>query len=246
MPTQYKKIEVQLYEQAFGSQAAPLITDSGGKLVVVANGGAAEQAIYDATGAVASNPVSMTYGKATFYVIDTVASVDIYGQAPGGQWFSKTGVKEGICEIGIDVQNRNQVYKIPFSAVDSTAATEYDTGFDLPLYSAVQPNPMILVTTVDATEDIDVGLLSSETAGDADGFIDSVSTATLGLAKATLLNSGDTMGALLSTQDSVNAGDDAPEAHVVTGSNARSITYTTSTGSDTAAGFILLNVLLTA
>jgi hypothetical protein len=246
MPNQYKKIEVQLYEQAFGSQAAPIITDSGGKFIVVANGGAAKQAIYDSAGAAASNPVSMTYGKGSFYVLDTVTSVDIYGIAPGGQWFFKTGAKEGIVEIGIDVQNREQVYKIPFSAVDSTAATEYDTGFDLPLYSAVMPNPMILVTTIDATEDIDVGILSSETAGDADGFIDGVSTATLGLAKATLLTSADTMGALLSVQDSANAGDDAPEVHVVTGSNGRSISYTTSAGSDTAAGFILLNVVLGA
>lgn len=246
MPNQYKKIEVQLYEASFGGQAAPLITDSGGKFIVVANGGAAKQTIYDSAGAAASNPVSMTYGKGTFYVLDSVASVDIYGQAPGGQWFYKTGVKEGICEIGINLQNRHQVYKVPFSAVDSTAATECDTGFDLPLNSAVQPNPMILVTTLDATEDIDVGILSSETAGDADGFIDGVSTATAGLAKATLLASGDTMGALLSVLDSANAGDDAPEAHVVTGSNGRSISYTTSTGSDTAAGFILLNVTLCA
>jgi hypothetical protein len=108
----------------------------------------------------------------------------------------------------------------------------------------VMPGPAVRVSTLDATEDIDVGLLSSETNGDADGFIDGVLLTNAVLVKATRTNGSDTMGALLSVQDSGNAGDLAPEGHVVSGSNATSITYTLSAGTDTAEGFIYLPYML--
>jgi hypothetical protein len=167
--------------------------------------------------------------------------------APGGQFVVKTGVAPGeIQDVLIDTVSRNQVAIVPFAIGDTTATTETDTGFDFPLYSAVLPTPMIRVLTVDATETVDVGLLSSETAGDADGFGVTLSVATAGLVKATVLQGSNTMGALFEVQDSANAGDLTHEAHVVTGSNATSITYTLTAGTDTAEGFIILPYVLTA
>lgn len=245
MPTQYKKIEVQLYEASFGGQAAPIIQSTGGKFQVCTAGSASKATIYDSSGAAASNPVSLSYGKATFYIVDTLASVDIHGMAPNGQWFSKTGVKEGICEIGIDTQRRNWVAKVPFSFADSTAATEKDTGFDWVAGTLVLPDPSVLVTAADSGITIEAGTLSSESGGDADGYIDAVSVASAVLVKSTILNGGNTMGALFEVQDSANAGDLTHESHVITGAAATSISYTLSSGADTAVGFLMLPYVLT-
>src|SRR5690606_22176216 len=108
---------------------------------------------------------------------------------------------------------------------DTAAATETDTGHDLVTGSLVHGTGLgIRVTTLDDTETIDVGTATAES-GDPDGFMDGVSVATAVTVKPTLLNSGVTLGALLKVQDSANAGDAVPEAHVVI-SSARSLTYT--------------------
>lgn len=242
----FEQISVRLSDLSSGAQAGAAIQSSGGFIYVTKASDPQKASIYTpGTNAAKTNGFALTYGTAEFLIDTSVdSSVDLYIMAPGGQFVVKTGVKPGLVQIGVDTTRREQVGVFPFSINDTTATTETDTGFDLPLYAMVKPNPAVRVTTIDATEDIDFGLLSSETNGDADGFIDSVSVGTLGLAKATLLASGDTMGALLSVLDSANAGDDAPEGHVVTGSNATSLTYTLSAGSDTAEGYVYLSYTL--
>lgn len=239
MPTARRKITFQLYEQGGAAAMRGKIIQASGGMVGVYQG-ATKNAITDKDGTALSNPLALTNGAATFYVLATVTSVDIAIMCPGGQFLFIEDVDEGLADIAVDVTNRNQVAKIPYSITDTTATTETDTGFDLPYNSVVQPWPGVLPLAVDATEDIDVGILSSETAGDADGFIDGVSVATAVYSKATLLTSGDTMGALLSVQDSANAGDDAPEPYPIVSANGRSVSYTLSAGTDTATGFILL------
>lgn len=214
------------------------IITAGGKVYVAITGDAAKQTLYDKDGAALSNPVTPTRGFINFFVADTVEKVDLYGLAPGGEFFvRKEIVPSGDNELLVDTNNRYQSFVIPFAIADTSAATETSTGFVIPSKAAMLPTPFVDVLTADATEDIDVGTLSSDS-GDADGFIDSVSVGTAGIAKATLLASGDTMGALLSVLDSANAGDDAPEADV--SMVGKTITYTLSTGSDTAEGFIHL------
>jgi len=62
--------------------------------------------------------------------------------------------------------------------------TEVSTGFVLPTNSIIYPDEMfVIVDTLDATETLDVGILSSEAGGDADGFIDGISVATAGFIK---------------------------------------------------------------
>jgi hypothetical protein len=231
------------------------INATGGMAQICQQGSADKQAILDVNGASATNPVALSSGKLEFYVADTVNYVDIYLMAPGGQFRVIEDVSpSGPNEFTIDTANRRQVAVIPFSHADSTAATEEDTGFDFPLYASVLPFAAVLVKTLDATETIDAGILSSETAGDANGFIAAASVATAGLIPAeNVVTVGGTetyfasttLGALL--QDFLaganvagDVGTSNKKPHAVTGSNGRSISYTTTAGTDTADGFLIL------
>jgi hypothetical protein len=64
--------------------------------------------------------------------------------------------------------------------------TEVSTGFEVPIGAVIYPHEMfVLVDTVDATETVDIGILSSESGGDANGFITLLSVATAGRIKPT-------------------------------------------------------------
>lgn len=218
------------------------IITAGGKAFVAVNGDALKATLKDVDGAALANPISLTRGFINFFTAETVLMVDLYIQAPGGQFIVVKNVKpSGPNEILVGT-GRNQCMVIPWAAADLTAATETSTGFTVPS-GLMLPTPFIHVTAIDATEDIDVGTLSTDT-GDADGYMDGVSVAALGIIKASLLASADTMGALFSVLDSANAGDDAPEGdNTMVG---KAITVTTSAGSDTGKGFIYLPYLLAA
>lgn len=241
MATAYTIYDVQIMDRATGKA----VISSGGKAAVLTDGTGDLATLYnpDSNFASLSNPVTPTRGKIRFATLDTVSTVDLVVQAPGGQWVYLEDVVPGeVTEIWIDSFQKNQTAMVPFSHADSTATTEEDTGFDLAAGTIVLPTPYVRVFEIDATEDIDVGLLSSESGGDADGFIDGASVATAGTVKPTRTNGSDTMGALLSVQDSANAGDIIPEPYVIAA--AVSITYTTSAGSDSCSGLICLPILL--
>ncbi|MCC6775635.1 MAG: hypothetical protein IT537_03205 [Hyphomicrobiales bacterium] len=226
--------KIQLKDRATGES----IISAGGKVYVAQAGDAAKQTLYDKDGVALSNPLTPTRGFINFFAVDTAESVDLYILAPGGEFAVRKTVKpSGPNEIEIDTDRRDHAFVIPAAITDTTAGTETSTGFVIPAKGMMLPRPLIDVLTIDATEDIDVGTLSTDS-GDADGFIDSVSVATAGIAKATLVASGDTMGALFSVLDSANAGDDAPEGDV--SMVGKQITYTFSAGSDTAEVFIHL------
>lgn len=216
------------------------VQNAGGVCYVATTGGSAKLALKNADGSAKSNPFALVRGGIDFNVDDSVAKVDLYILAPTGHMVVKKNVfPSGEANVPYDKSRLSTTLVIPFAAADGTAASETATGFVLP--GAVQPNPAIDVVTIDATEDIDVGTLSTDS-GDADGFMDGVSVAVAGYIKPTLLAAGDTMGALLSVLDSANAGDDAPEQDV--SMIGKQVTYTLSAGSDTAAGFIVLPVAL--
>lgn len=225
---------IQLVDLATGEN----IITAGGKCYVAVNGDAQKATLLTAAGASLANPVTPTRGKIEFYVEEATALVDLYIQCPGGEFLVRKNVNaSGPNEFNVDTDRRSQSLVIPFSINDTTATTETSTGFIVPAKAAMLPYPMVDVLTLDSTEDIDVGTLSSDS-GDADGFIDGVILTTAVLVKATLLASADTMGALLSVLDSANAGDDAPEPDV--SMVGKTITYTLSAGTDTAEGFIHL------
>lgn len=231
-----RKFKTQLKSAIDGA----LIASSGGKAYVTAAGGTAKATLYNADGSALANPVSLTNGNIEFHTADSVTTVDLYVQTPTGHFVVEKGIKaSGDASLLYNNKVLDTTFVIPFNIADTTAATETNTGFTIP--GAVQPNVAVDVVTIDATEDIDVGTLSSDS-GDADGYLDGVSVAVAGYIKPTLLNSGDTMGALLSVQDSANAGDDAPEQDI--SMIGKTVTYTLSAGTDTAAGFIVLPIAL--
>ena len=227
-----KRVTFQLSEGIGGFPNGPLIKASGGTCYVATADDAAKATLFDSTGASLANPISLTQGKGEFFVGDTIETVDLYILAPGGQFVTKAGVR-GQNDIGVDTHQRNQVAVIPFAIGDTTAATETDTGFNEPA-NALVTTAAVRISTVDAAITIDVGTDSGDS-GDADGFLDGVSTAALGVVPGTLADGAATLGVLLSTDES--AGDLVPEPHV---SGGKSITYTLLTAADTAEGFILL------
>lgn len=219
------------------------ISTAGGVCYVAAAGDPQKVALKDATGASASNPSAISNGKIEFYTAETVASVDLFGISPTGHAFIAKGVvASGPNEIRVDTSRATTTLVIPFSINDTTANTETDTGFDVPTRGAVLPSMVgVDVITVDSGMTIDVGTLSSDS-GDADGYIDGISLTTAGSVKATLTNGSVTLGDLLKVQDSANAGDAVPEAN--TTMSGKSITYTLSSSTDTAEGYIKLPLQL--
>lgn len=126
------------------------------------------------------------------------------------------------------------------------ADTETDTEWDLPA-KAVVLDVFIDVTTTDATETVSIGLLSSESGGDADGFAVGLSLATAGIKRGGVtVTTGSTekyvasstRGVLLAN---VNAGSDSAgdvghyiETPFLSDSvTAKSVTHTSSSGTDT-------------
>jgi hypothetical protein len=225
-------VDFQLVEAATGRH----IKSSGGKVFVAANGTFHKATIYDVDQAALANPMTPNQGRIYFQVAKSVAMVDLYIQAPKGQFIVIKNVVPGDRqEVPVDVSALQQTYVIPWAAVDSAAATEQDTGFDLPTDSLVSPHVAINVGSIDATETLDFGILSSESGGDADGFGVGVSVATLGTVALKSASTA-TRGALI--------GAGTLDRGYRCDGTAKSISYTTSSGSDTGEGTILLPVLL--
>lgn len=131
----------------------------------------------------------------------------------------------GALRVGELLNDQNANVKIKRLPVTALTTGEKDTGWDLPARSVVR-RVWVDVKTAEATaatKTIDVGLLSSESGGDADGFLDGVATTPVGVRKGTLLNSGQTLGALLRV-DEGGTGELVPEDHVTAA--AVSVSYT--------------------
>lgn len=195
-----------------------------------------------------ANPITRsqfaTDKKVVFYTADT--SLDIFVCDDKGN----TAFIESVTPYEHTIMlNRTGVSKcLVFPMVFNAGGTETDTGLDLPLNTVVE-RAAVEVVTVDATETVDIGLLSSETSGDADGFIVAASVASAGFVKpwTTTTGSNETYvnasitGALIGkgstgTDAANDFGQTGGWGHIVSGSNARSISYTPST-SDTFAGY---------
>jgi hypothetical protein len=136
---------------------------------------------------------------------------------------------------------QTHVKQIPF--VSLTAAAEVDTGYDLPAGALV----VDCLLDIDVGESsataplISVGILSSESGGDADGFLFGVSTASasgLGLACGSLSAASPTLGLLLKT-DSSGSSSVSPSRHKVT-ADARSVSYTLDSPHTELKGRIIL------
>lgn len=209
-----------------GSDGTAIIT-AGGTVHVSTAGSPDKATLYDKDGAALANPLTPTRGFINFFVVDTVATVDLYIMAPGGQFATSAGIAPGgPNEISIGTAQKTQVAVIPFSIADATANVEKDTGFDWPSQAAVLDRlhgMSVRVTTLDSGQNILFGILASESGGDADGLSTNVSLTTA--VQKIAVN-----GALFSTN--------APfMTDSITG---KSISYTLDTSTDTGKGFLLI------
>jgi hypothetical protein len=117
-----------------------------------------------------------------------------------------------------------QAKKLPIS---DRGASEVDTGFDLPA-KAIVLDCWVDIRTLEgtaSTKTIDVGLLSSESGGDADGFLDGVSTAAAVSVQGTLTNGTLTLGALLRDASGVSVAY-SRKNHLADSVAAKSVSYT--------------------
>lgn len=153
--------------------------------------------------------------------------------------------------------------KIHITAAAGTS--ENDTAYDLPA-GAVLERVLLEVKTAEATgstKTIDVGLLSSESGGDADGFLDGISTAATGIIQPkwnqtvgsnnTYLGAASThtRGALLTElliagNDVTSGGDGfaAAKAHVTSSVTAKSVTWTAGSAQTEFDGYLWLGYTL--
>lgn len=235
--TRYNIYEVQLQDDATDLT----ITAAGGGFLVTAAGDTSRVTLFNPdTFAALPQPVVPVRGKIRFATLATVLAVDLYGFAPGGQFVSRRGVLPGgTTEVYISSNMMDHVAVIPFDCSQFTANVEFDTGLDFPLHSLVLPFPAVRVTQAEGSRTIECGLLSSETAGDLDGFVDAVSLATAGLVDCSTAGTP-TLGALLVQNFATSPAVNVRDAHAITGANARSISIMSSASAVSAKGMILL------
>lgn len=196
-----------------------------------------------------ANPITRAQfaldGGLAFYTAE--ASVDILVNDDKGNIAFVPGMAPTDHAIMLDRTGIDKCLIAPF--VFNAGGTEVDTGIDFPLNVVVKPI-LVEVVTADATETLNVGILSSETGGDADGLAVGVSLANAGFIRPWIATDGTTedfiatptTGALIGlgsagTDGANDFGQPGGWGHVVSGSNGRSLSYTPST-SDTAAGYI--------
>lgn len=234
----------------------------GGKFQVVTAGTPTRVAIYDSSDVAASNPKSISSGAISFRTAESVSSVDIYGFTTSGVPFIVKGVEAGgqpCQDILIDPHQAYGTLVIPFDIDDTeiTANSEFDTGFDLATNQLVLPHGMgVKVDTADSGMTVDVGILSSESGGDADGFIDGVSLTSAVFVRAVItITTGSntkfaaanpTLGALVADHQ---AGTDVDQDEGMfhqkpfrCDGTAKSISLTLSASTDTGSGYAIIPI----
>lgn len=239
--TRYDIFDIQIADRFAGNST---VLATGGKMIVCLNGEYTLATLYDPDNDFASlsQPVAATRGKFRFAVArsDSAApprSVDVYGTAPTGHGFRYYGAKPGTPNtLRVDTNDIQSHLVLPFSYA-TAVATEVDHGLDLPIGALAGPFVFIDVKAIDATETLDVGIKSSETGGDADGFLAAISVGTLGVTRPTWAATSVAGALIRESQDT--AATFTPVQHEVV-SGGQSVTWTITTGSDTGAGRIVI------
>lgn len=193
-----------------------------------------------------TNPTTFTAFDGTINFWSAATTVDIFLADDKGNVSFVPSVSPTDHTLPLNRDGVDKCFVAPFSANTS----ETDTGLDFPLNTLIY-KLAVEVVTVDATETMDVGLLSTETAGDADGLLAAVDVATAAFITPFVITDGSNedfvaspyYGALMGlgsagTDVANDFGQGGGAGHIVSGSNAQSLTYTHSAGSDTAAGYI--------
>jgi len=185
--------------------------------------------------------------------IGTGASLDIESggeldiESGGALKLAGTALTATAAELNAiaDVSVNGGIVRVKKIAIGATpTGSEQDTTFDLPAKSLLL-DVLVDVTTAEATggtKTLDIGLLSSESGGDADGFADGISVSATGLVRAGVVTttggtetyvSSWTRGLLLTagaplagTNNVLDEGSYYEKPHVSTAVTAKSVTYT--------------------
>lgn len=199
-----------------------------------------------------SNPITRasfaTKGKIEFWA--AASSVDLYVAHSDGTVAKVAGVTPTRHSIELNVDGIHKTLVAPF--VFNAGGTEVDTGLDFPV-GAFLTNARVEVTTLDASETLQVGLLSSESGGDADGILKNIPLDNATMVKPWSITDTTTedyisapyFGALMGvgsagTSGANDFGQPGGAGHKI--STAVSLSYTPST-SDTAAGYIYVDFM---
>lgn len=163
----------------------------------------------------------------------------------------RTGVHLGSTTVRV----RDYTKELTFTAAGSTVET--DSGYDLPTYGVLRGLSVLVTAASTAGGALHVGLLSSESGGDQDGFAISVGTSTVGIKgpKFTTSTSGatgsfavsNTYGALISAFSSGSTGADDPgfavvKPHYADSVTSKSISITTNSSGTTFAARVFLHL----
>lgn len=251
MAVSYREWGFQLWD----TQRKISIDDDSAQLLVLTADAPTAPTIYsDDKGTAVSNavrsPRTFTNGWVRFWTAPSVTSVDLSLITSKGEAYFFEDVGYSVHRLDVNPFVRDHVLVVPFGASDNA---ETDTGIDLPANLLIK-DALLKVTTVDATETLDVGILSSESGGDADGLLMVMDVANLGFVNPfPVVTNGANIdynvhtsgrGALLKQgiagADAVATCGGVQPRFYRTDGTAKSITYTGSTGSDTAAGYIVL------
>lgn len=193
-----------------------------------------------------TNPTTFTAFNGTIKFWAAATTVDIFLADDRGNTGFFPSVSPQDHSLKLDRAGLSKCFVFPFAF--SAGGTETDTGLDFP-YNVKIHDAAVEVVTTDATETISIGLLSSETAGDADGILVGASTASAAFIQLWTITDSTTedfiatplKGALMGigsagTSAANDFGQSGGPGHIVRGSNARSLVYLPST-SDTMAGY---------
>ena len=238
MGLQLTEWSFELYERQSSGVDTPIDDDTGVINVLTADD-PSEVTIYsDINGTTANNPLTFTDGRARFFTVNTVTSLDLTGLTAKGQAFFLQGVTPSNHRILVDRNEMNQILVIPYQVVGASEVV-VDTGFDV-LGNMVVKDVFPHVTTVGTGATLDVG-----TSTDPDGFLDGVSAATTGyvttaMEEAIVSGSG-LIGALLANATGTYVRKLHKRANATSGAN---IVYTNTTSSSTAGeGYLYITYL---
>ena len=133
--------------------------------------------IYDRFGTALSNPATFTDGKLQFFTDKSITSVNLTVLTATGYAVFATAISSDEHSLYINRENRRQLLVFPFKF--NSGGTVVDSGFDLPANMLID-DAFVRVTTVDATETIDVGFVNAVESGDENGLIAAASLANAG------------------------------------------------------------------
>lgn len=201
-------------------------------------------------------------GTAVAWAQAPIGSIYIYKSSESATpyMYQKFAADSATADWGLLLPTMGAGLQVKKIAITDLTDGENDTAWDLPT-KAVVYDVLVEITTAEATattKTIDIGLLSSESGGDADGFIDGLSTAATGQFRGTrVVTTGAntkyfasaTRGVLMvDFQAGTDVGGDeglySEKPHIASSVTAKSVTFTLGEAATELAGNIYIVYVL--